>query len=82
MANVVSSIASSGTKASVITTSTPVVTRVVRGEISINNITGMSIDYETIQDNYVLSYDATSNTFQGTPAVEELDGGEFNNGTF
>lgn len=70
-------------KATIRTTSDPVVTKIIQGQISMaSGISGLNVNYETIANNDVIVYDAASNTFVAKVGVTDLDGGEYNNGTF
>jgi len=70
-------------KATVKTTSQPVVTKITQGAVSLaSGVSGVNIDYTTINNNDVLSYDASSNTFVAAAGITDLDGGEYNGGTF
>lgn len=69
-------------KATVKTTSTPVVTKVVQGAVSLaTGISGLNIDYDTVVDNDLLTYESSSNTVVAK-TLSGINGGEFNNGTF
>lgn len=80
MANTSATITTNRTKSTVLTTSTPVVSKIIQGSASIGDITGVSIDYNTIENNYTLVYNASSNTFVAN--TFSVDGGLYNNGTF
>lgn len=70
-------------KATVKSSSTPVVTKITQGAVSLaSGISGLNIDFATVANNDVLAYDAASNTFVAQASVNNLDGGEYNGGTF
>lgn len=69
---------SSGVKSTVQTSSQPIVTKMVGGVPSIDNITGFNVDYDTIVEGEILVYNASSNTFtngQVSLSVGDIDGG-------
>lgn len=69
-------------KATIKTTSDPVVTKVIQGSISMaSGISGLNVNYTTVSNNDVVTYDQSSNTFVAAP-IRNVDGGQFNNGTF
>lgn len=68
-------------KATLGVTSAPVVTRIVKGQSSVDDISGLNVDYATVQNGDVLGYNAASNTFT-TVAAAVNDQGVFNNGSF
>ena len=61
--------------------SSPVVTTVIKGQPTLDDIQGFSINFDTVANGQVLSYQATSNTFVPTDVVS-TDYGVFENGTF
>ena len=70
-------------KATVKSTSQPVVTKITQGAVSMaSGISGLNINYSTVANNDVLAYDAASNTFVAQAAVSSMDGGEYSGGDF
>lgn len=59
----------------------PVVTKIIKGQPSIDDVSGINVNYETVEDGNVLGYDASSNTFTTVVALA-ADQGVFNNGSF
>jgi len=62
----------------VVSTSSPIVTKIIKNQTSTADITGLSIDYTTVANGTVLAYNQTSNTFSPVSAeslVNTLDGG-------
>lgn len=72
----------SSISATITTVSTPVVSKIIQGQSGVNDITGIQVDYGTVSNNYVLAYQASTNTFVAQAVTTEVDGGLFNNGTF
>lgn len=69
-------------KATIKTTSDPVVSKVVQGAVTMaSGISGLNVDYTAVANNDIIKYDAASNTFVAG-SFSNIDGGEFNNGTF
>jgi myo-inositol-hexaphosphate 3-phosphohydrolase len=62
----------------VISTSSPIVTKMIKNQTSTADITGLAIDYNTIANGVILAYNQTSNAFSPVAAeslVSAIDGG-------
>jgi hypothetical protein len=62
----------------VISTSTPIVTKMIKNQTSTADVTGLAIDYNTIANGEILAYNQTSNAFSPVVAstlVSAIDGG-------
>lgn len=70
MANTVATIQSS---------STPIVTKIIKNQTATTDITGLNINYQTVANGEILAYDSSSNTFAPVSVASArggIDGGE------
>tara|TARA_B100000900_G_scaffold415854_1_gene447530 strand:+ start:27707 stop:27925 length:219 start_codon:yes stop_codon:yes gene_type:complete len=70
MANTVATIQSS---------STPIVTKIIKNQTATTDITGLNINYQTVANGEVLAYNSSSNTFVPVSVASArggIDGGE------
>tara|TARA_R110000822_G_scaffold3972_4_gene16973 strand:- start:232 stop:453 length:222 start_codon:yes stop_codon:yes gene_type:complete len=67
-------------KATIVTSATPIVTKLLRNTPSkVNDITGLTIDFSTVAEGQVLSYDSVSNVFSAKSVLDTIliiDGGD------
>ena len=67
------------TVATIQTTSTPIVTKIIKNQTATTDITGLNIDYNVVANGEVLAYNSSSNTFvpvSVSAARGGIDGGE------
>jgi hypothetical protein len=67
------------TVATIQTTSTPIVTKIIKNQTATTDITGLNINYQTIANGEILAYNSSSNTFTPVSVAAArggIDGGE------
>jgi hypothetical protein len=72
-----------GVTATVGDSSSPVVTSVVKGQPTLDDVQGFSVDFNAVANGQILTYQASSNTFVPlTLDTGNTDYGVFNDGDF
>ena len=73
-------VSSGNVKATIVTSATPIVTKVLKSSPqAVNDVTGLTIDFNSVRDGDVLTYDSTSNVFTARSALDTIliiDGGD------
>ena len=64
--------ANTSIKATIQSTSNPIVTKIIKNQSAVNDLSGISIDYEATANGYVLAYDASSNNFTPVTVTSAL----------
>jgi myo-inositol-hexaphosphate 3-phosphohydrolase len=66
-------------KATISSTSDPIVTKIIKNQTTTNDIQGMTINYSTVANGEVLAYSAAANSFVPSSSVSAaptaIDGG-------
>ena len=73
-------VSSCNLKATIITSATPIVTKVLKSSPqAVNDVTGLTIDFNSVKDGEVLTYDSGSNVFSAKSVLDTIliiDGGD------
>jgi|TARA_R110000851_G_scaffold102985_2_gene219771 myo-inositol-hexaphosphate 3-phosphohydrolase len=65
-------------KATISSTSDPIVTKIIKNQTTTNDIQGLTINYATVANGEVLSYSASANSFvpiSSITTITAIDGG-------
>ena len=73
-------VSSGNLKATIITSATPIVTKVLKSSPqAVNDVTGLTTDFNSVKDGEVLTYDSGSNVFSAKSVLDTIliiDGGD------